>query len=326
MINAIVLNIKSFYRRKTFKNYILLNVIICIFIFFILLVQTYSKNQINLIVNSNDNKTIFINNMDKKEDINSFISNFSSSIEKIEYSVLIDKYQIDENMYQISTDEIDFANDTYGIIINADYKEKSIIIDDLVIENIVYDNNIGNNVIFINQRLAKYFFEKGIGNNSILIVLKDYYDIDKTLNYLKEREIDANSNNTGSSDLMVYSRLYLIIKIILLFLIIVTVITTSFLSYNFLYEQRKDVIIFANLGYTKTNILLNYLVILSLYLLSSYLISFVLILILLCFLFWLKIDLFKCFTKIWFLPLLMILIINASVSTINYLFKIDINK
>lgn len=323
MFDVILFNVKSFYRKKTLKNYLFINFVICVIFFCVLIIQFYCKEHIDTIINCEDNRIIFINDLHSVSEIDNFVNSLKIRIEKVKYNVFIDEYIFDDKSYQISTNNLDFDMNNYGVMINSKNKKDFITIDDLVINNIVYDDFISEDIIIINQKLSKYFIEKGIeGNNSILIYLKDYYDNEEVIKLLKEKGIDANLNNINSNDLIVFSRINRIVNIMLVFLTISVIIILSFVTMNFLYEQKKDIIIYNNLGYAKIRILIIYLITFSFYLIIAYILSVFLVFIIISLSYLIIINLFKIFIKIILFPLLILLGINIVINIGAYFMRI----
>ena len=193
MIKSILLNIRSFKRKKNFKNYMFLNITICILLFIVLIIRSYSQEQINSIVNGKDNRLVFIHNVEKIDLFNDFLGENKGDIDRVNYQISINDYIIDNKKYNISTSDEDMNN---AVMINPSYDNNSIKIDDLQVSDIFYDSSLNEGDIVINNDVAKYLIDKKTkGEKSISFYVKDYYAIENILEKLNDKGISANSNN-----------------------------------------------------------------------------------------------------------------------------------
>lgn len=327
MNDLLKLNIKAFSKTKTFKNYLVINSLLFIIIIFILCLKSYTQININEIVNNKNNRLININNFDSINTLNTFLNEASSYIEKVEYNISKYDYKINDKSYDIYTSDNNLKEDSYYIEINNLSPNQNIIINNKKINNIIYNKELSSNIILVNQKLSKYLFENNfVDEYYITLELNDYYKIDKVFKILRDFKIDANLNNNSNSEVLAYSNLNNILSVLFYIFIISIIVIIFILAITFLSDQKKNLLIYYNIGYTtfhiiKINIITN-IYYLSIIFVKCSILIFVLELILLLF----KINLLPYLLRTILLSVLYFHIINIFIIIIGIIYFVKIKK
>lgn len=255
---------KSFFRKKTTKNYLIIYSFILLAIFVLIFGKEIINNKYNDLYNGS---FITVNEKDyaKIKDINGI----DKSYEALQINV-------DENLY----------NYVY-LIKNELLKDDEIIIAE-------ESKNEEQNVIEIELQEKYYVFNikdysKEINNRNIIYVSKNIYESIKpngkmvyifTLkNWIESKKIDSTiSKKIGVNNYIHYDRgtnnnyeKYLSVLNVLLFtLIVLFIIVLIFTSYNSIQDENKKNIIYYRIGYNKRKLkIYNFAKIFMLLLLSS---------------------------------------------------------
>lgn len=274
MINLIKIHNHLFKNSKTFKVFIIINILLFFLMLGILFTHTYCFFQIDEIINDEYNKNLILEinkNYDKFEEIYKKIQNKVSSIS---FNISIQNQQIGDNYFNIITDYEDFCINKLAIkvpknnIVNEneflDIADVNVIITD-------YDDNI----IYCNQLLSKTLLEKGY-YGTISLYIKDYKDINDIISQFKESNIAINSNNTSNNDLNIYSKVQNNLSGIFAILFILTIAILIFQLVQLFYEQKKAITIYRVIGINLSKIYFLYIYIILLYIVGIYVGNFIL--------------------------------------------------
>ncbi len=323
MNKIIKLNIRSFANKRTFKNYLLINILIFLICFLILITDSYSQNQIKKIINDESNKNINISKYNNFNDVKKFFELNNANIESIYFDARLLDFKIDNSNYDLLSKSEDFDYEHFSIIINSKHYFESFKINNISVENIIYDDSISVNNIYINQKISKKLCEENVANVCyISFNIKDYFTIDKILNSLKDNNIDANLNNNASYTLSSYINIFKIVNIFFIFFIIAFIIITFFTIITFLSEQKDNIKIYVIVGYNFFNIFTIYLINFVVFTIISFLFSVFIFSLFCLVLFIFGLNLFSELIKIIFLPLLIIMIFNIIITFLSISFII----
>lgn len=319
MIDAIKLNIKSFSKKKTFKNYLMINIFLFLFFSLILIIRNFCIEQINSVVNDESNRIINVNDYGTLENFLQFVDANSEDIDNIYYDVNIYDFIIDNKNYFITSSEI--YTEEKNVKVNSKFPKNKITIYDLTLDNIDYDDSLEEDVILINQSVAKYlFYNSYVENSFISFKIKDYYNINKIFSSLNAYNIDANLNTDSSDSLSVYMNINTILKILFIFLIFIVIIVNLFLTITFLYEQKNNIKIYNSIGFNIINIIIIYLCNFIYYIFISYLFTTFIIFFVLLILLAIGYDFIIYFYSILLNPILVFIILNIFITSSCVLF------
>ena len=274
MINLIKIHNHLFKNSKTFKVFIIINILLFFLMLGILFTHTYCFFRIDEIINDEYNKNLILEinkNYDKFEEIYKKIQNKVSSMS---FDISIQNQQIGDNYFNIITDYEDFCINKLAIkvpknnIVNEneflDISDVNVIITD-------YEDNI----IYCNQLLSKTLLEKGY-YGTISLYIKDYKDINNIISQFKESNIAINSNNTSNNDLNIYSKVQNNLLGIFGILFILTIAILIFQLIQLFYEQKKAITIYRVVGINLSKIYFIYIYIILLYIIGIYMSNFIL--------------------------------------------------
>lgn len=274
MINLIKIHNHSFKNTKTFRVFIIINILLFFLMLGILFTHIYCFFRIDEIINDEYNKNLILEinkNYDKFEEIYKKIQNKVSSMS---FDISIQNQQIGDNYFNIITDYEDFYINKLAIkvpknnIVNEneflDISDVNVIITD-------YEDNI----IYCNQLLSKTLLEKGY-YGTINLYIKEYKDINDIISQFKESNIAINSNNTSNNDLNIYSKVQNNLLGIFVILFILTIAILIFQLIQLFYEQKKAITIYRVVGINLSKIYFIYIYIILLYIIGIYMSSFIL--------------------------------------------------
>lgn len=111
----------------------------------------------------------------------------------------------------------------------------------------------------------------------ISFYVNDYYDIESMIEKLEKKGIDCNANDVHLDEVETYNSVNKIMSIIFIFFIGVVIVLMAILNINFLCEQKKDIMIYNNLGYDRFKVLKIYMCTFSYYLIIAYLYSLIIV-------------------------------------------------
>lgn len=247
MISLIKLNIKSILKNKSYKNYIRINTILFSVILVILTIKYYCNREIDKVINLDDYKVINVNSYDNNS-WNEFLESNKDYIKNIRYEVTKYDVIVNDDSYDIRSNEDDFLSNEKAIMINSD---RNIEIKELEIDEVINRDDVLEEVIYVNQELAKYMVDKDYYDELVItIIVNDYDDREMILERLGSLEIDANLNEVDMN-FNVYQRLNKVLNIFLIFLMSLVGIMLVVLTMMCLFEQKKNIMIYYNLGYRK---------------------------------------------------------------------------
>ncbi len=325
MINLIKLNIFSFARKKSFNNYIIINVIILFIMFLLLGVKQYCKSQIDNIVNDGNNKIININSFQAIKDVKTFFEENNETITNIKFDII--NYTISDNNtdYIVNNLEYNDNKSEFFVTSNTDCTIDKIKIGNKKID-VQKSSVVPLEIIYVNQYTASYMCMniKSI-KCSISFELKNYFDADKVFSKMLKHDISGNLNEEISDTIITYKNINSIMTILFLIMITSIIIITIVLAINFLYEERKNILIFNNIGYTIQQITIMYISMFLYFLNIAYFISLIIIPIISIILFFLGEKIIKDYLLTILLPLLILMVINILTITIE-LYLIIKNK
>lgn len=227
---------KSFFRNKTTKNYLIIYTII-LFIFFIL---NFTKNILIEKENISYNGSfIEINSND--------VSNLKNikNIQVIKETIVIKENNLDK-IYLISDDKLQ----NNEIFINENFKDnKNIILnnEEFIVKDYIKDNE---NFIYI----SKFSYDKLKNDNEfrIIVTLKKWHDVDKTILNIKKYYNDVTTHYYLNNDN--YSLFIKIIDVFLSLLILLFVIVFVVTSFHIIEDENVKNKIYYKLGYKKISL------------------------------------------------------------------------
>ena len=285
------LNINSFSRKRTFHNYIIINILLFVFIISTLTIKSYFQSQISIIMNTESNKEINISEYNSKQDLINFFQKYDSKILQVNYNIIVYEYEINNNIYTIYSDST-LDNSDLLISMPKSKKVTKLSIEDLTITHINFNNT--DDVIYVNNQVSEYIFSNlNPDETNISFIAKDYLDINFLIDILESYNIKCHVNDDKSLTLNTYQSFYLIINIFFLLLLVAILLITIFINFNFLKEQKTNIKIYHNIGYSLRKIIYIYLFIFGYYIFVSFLISLILFIIILSILLLIDLNLFK---------------------------------
>lgn len=309
MISAIKSNIIAFLKTKSIKNYFLILELVFISSIIILTIINYCNYKIENFINNESNKVINVQSTKENHFIlDNILKNYS--IKNIEYNLVIPDVVLFDQKYVIMSSS-SFAEDNYAIKISQNLTKKNIKIFNYTISKIIYDENIGSDTIYINQKLSHDIYEDNIGNGLILVELNNYNDVDQMVKDLSNNNIQANKNNDVSESINYYQNIKYVLTIFFTFASIGIFIIITYLNINICMEQKRNMYIYNLLGYPSIYIGIIYILTFSIIMLISYLIA-----ILLTLLFIIPITIIfdymilKAYLTSIYMPLLIMIVIN----------------
>ena len=241
--------IKSFYRKNTTKKYLI--ILMSIFLIF------------NIIIIG---RNYYIEKMNE---------NYSNTF------VLINSYNNDLN-YKVKT-TITY-DDIYYILIDNNLSDsevmipkslnKDIIDNKIDIYNVIFDNVVTTDNypgIFIYMNETKFNLINI--DHSFIILVDDFYHIDKLKNELYEKKYDYNICEISKTNLNIKKNIQ-IFNVLLYLIILIVIIVLIIVIYNVVYNEKNNNKLYNSLGYKKITIVkLVLLKVISL-VIVSYLLSF----------------------------------------------------
>ncbi len=314
-----LVNLKSFMKSKTFHNYLIINILIFSFFFLILSVKNFCNYKLKKVINDDSNKVINISNFENYNSLIEFLNKYQNKITNIEYHINLNNLIINNNDYIVFEDC--FNEDSYSIKVNDKLNIKDLKIEDLTITNIIKDENISENIIYINQKISEYIYKYFPENRLYMsFSVKDYYDITEILNYLQANKIDSNLNIDSTETFSTYIKFSNILDIFFKIFILAIILITFVINFHVINEQKKCIKIYKVIGYKLSNILYIYSLTFLILLLSNFIISSLLFLIICLLLLIVKINFFTDFINNGLFILLINILINCLTNIIGLIF------
>ena len=242
-----------FRKRKTYKNYILINVIILLTIFIVLFIMNYTKNEINKLINEEKNKIITITKVADREKLFNYIIN-SNKIDEYNISFYQENVGTKNGIYILNDYFNDTKYDDYVIYTSVNNNFNQVIIDNFVINNIKYIDNVDNNVLYCNKALSKDLFINNIVDGIITLTIKNYKDVDDIINYLQINNNQVFHNESKSANIDAYEKLNKNFNIFFYIEVFLTLIISIYIYINILFEEKRNIKIFSIIGYNTNQI------------------------------------------------------------------------
>ena len=139
--------------------------------------MNYTKNEIDKLINSEKNKTITITKIINREKLFNYITN-NNKIDKYNISFYQENIQTEKGTYNLSDYFDEKRYDEYIIYSSNNNNFNQIIINNFVIHNIKYVNNIDSNTLYCSQKLSEYLFINNIIDGTITLTIKNYNVVD----------------------------------------------------------------------------------------------------------------------------------------------------
>lgn len=263
MNRLIIKNIIAFKNNHTFKNFIMINSIIFIFLAMILFVMCYCENNINEALDAESSKTIYINDSKKYSAIEKILEKNNKLINEIYYDIYVENYKIDNQIFNIITTDYLFNENTNSLKINSKWQD-NIKISIVNLNDIVYDKEIEEDYIYINQHLAKELIKNKEMDALIKVVLNKQLNVKKVLNQLLEKDIDASVGEMNFH-IETYQNFYDVLQILFMIFIICNIIIIFFITFSNVRTQNQNIYIMKACGY-------NYLKIINIYNLTLFIV------------------------------------------------------
>ena len=274
MINLIKTHNHLFKNSKTFKVFIIINILLFFLMLGILFTHTYCFFRIDEIINDEYNKNLILEinkNYDKFEEIYKKIQNKVSSMS---FDISIQNQKIGDNYFNIITDYEDFCINKLAIKVPKDSYFNQDIFLDINDVNVITTNDEGN-IIYCNQLLSKILLQKGF-HGIISLYVKNYKDISDISTQFSENSITVNSNNVSGNNLSIYSKVQKNLQDIFVILFILTIVILIFQLIQLFYEQKKTIYIYRVVGINLSKIYILYIYTTLLYTIGIYIINFIL--------------------------------------------------
>ena len=309
-----------FRKRKTYKNYILINVIILLTIFIVLFIMNYTKNEINKLINEEKNKIITITKVADREKLFNYIIN-SNKIDEYNISFYQENVGTKNGIYILNDYFNDTKYDDYVIYTSVNNNFNQVIIDNFVINNIKYIDNVDNNVLYCNKALSKDLFINNIVDGIITLTIKNYKDVDDIINYLQINNNQVFHNESKSANIDAYEKLNKNFNIFFYIEVFLTLIISIYIYINILFEEKRNIKIFSIIGYN-TNQISNiyYFLFIRILFLLWFICSIFELILSFIFEIILNIDIINIFFISSFLTLIIVLVINFLLITLGLKF------
>lgn len=248
---------KIFHSKKTYKNYLIINIVIVLSISIILLIKYYTNNEIEALINSEKNRIINITKTkNKSKFIDYIISN--NKIEEYNINLFEENYKTDKGNFNLRTinENIDIEEkQEFIIFISKDHNFNSVTINNIEIYKVKYLDNIDDDTIYCNKSLATELYKENI-SATVLIKAKNYKDIDIIIKELNNIGTEASHNEGETTSIDYYSKLNKNLTIFFYIEIALIILITIYLYINVLIEEEKSIRIFDTLGYNFKQIIL----------------------------------------------------------------------
>lgn len=276
MIKILKINLKSFSKEKTFKNFVIILFFMIFSIFVILLYNKRINDNYTKLINDESNRIIYIEDMSHYKFVNQFINENKNNFEELVYSSYITNFEFSNNIYDvICIDE--FSENDYEIKSNID--DMYIKLFDLKAKN-YYDKTLINTIV-INRKISKYLFENKfdlLTSYSIEIKVDNYYKYIDYVNFLFDNNIEYRENVNINENINIIENNRKIVEIFMLIFAVIFIIVDLFLVKSVLNYDKKNIVIYRITGLSIFKIVLIYF---CTYLLHILIISFLFLL--LCF-------------------------------------------
>ncbi len=247
MINVCKEILKIFKRDKLYKNFIKSNILIFVFIILLSSFNIYFNYKIEHFINEETKKQIYIYDLENKDILNDFKKEYSKYIDRIFY--IIETFEtIDNKEYNLSTDLLDFNTNKASIRINSKNDIKKI--QNVMVEEVIIDDYLPENLIYLNQNLIEQLVQNNYKTNSIVIDINDYYKIDALEENLISKGANANKSIENDSDINTYFDVQHSLTLFTYMFSILSLILIIYLSISFISSQERDIMIMNVLGYS----------------------------------------------------------------------------
>ena len=290
MNKLLLLNIKSIKKNIKFKNLCLVNFLIVLLIFILIFINIFNSNLIDKIINDQNNRNFIIDSFKDKNDLDEFLDNNKYLFETVSYDVYtsLDGYYISSNGL--------FNENSFSIILNS--KNKNIKFKDFRVDKIITNDEVRDNMIFINQKLSKYIFDNNLYDSFLIsFTVKDYFKINEMYNQLDKYNITANLNSDSISTYNMYVNINNILNILFIVLLFFIILLLFILNFLFLKEEEKNIYLYNVLGMFKNKIIYIYVISYYMYIFIIYSLFLFIFLILFFILDEFNIILFSIFLK-----------------------------
>ncbi len=270
-----MLFLKSFFRQKNIKIYIIIFSIVITFLFFSISIKNYYIALVN--ENYSDSYLEFNYLLNKKEEIES-IDNIDKVLECLTVSM-------DNNTYYfIANNELELDN--FEIAVEKNIIDNITVGDEILIpieeQNVnfniksIFENAYGFNTLYINYNTFIYLEDiLHPSETTYRVILKNWNKIDKTIekieNQFHTQNIQSFLNKKENIDLGSIIFLYNVISIVFLIVFLIVFVVTYF---NILSDEKKKNKLYHCIGYNNSKLVLINFTKLALLTLCSLIISF----------------------------------------------------
>ncbi len=215
--------------------------------------MNYTKNEIDKLINSEKNKTITITKIINREKLFNYITN-NNKIDKYNISFYQENIQTEKGTYNLSDYFDEKRYDEYIIYSSNNNNFNQIIINNFVIHNIKYVNNIDSNTLYCSQKLSEYLFINNIIDGTITLTIKNYKDVDDIINYLQTNNYRVFHNENQSITIDTYKKLNKNFNLFFHIEIFLIIIITTYIYTNILLEEKRNIKILNIIGYNNNQI------------------------------------------------------------------------
>lgn len=263
MTKIIKLNILSFCRKKTFKNYMIINTTIILIITILNISKSFITEEISRLINDENNRIINIDNYEDKNKLTHFFNENKDKINNIEYYIEDYSIKIDGLSYLIST--TDNKEEKYYAASNINYKSDDITIGSVKI-NLKKSNDIPEDEIHVNQYTSSYICNN-IDTSECLISfeLKNYFDEKIIFKEMEKYNIEGNFNESINNTIKLYQNINSILFVTNFLITTVFILISIIMNINFIIENKNNIIIYRNVGYKKNIVILLYIITIMFY-------------------------------------------------------------
>ena len=211
MSEFILKNFQMIVHNNKFKNYVIIYFVIFCILFGIIVAMIINNNEFMRLINDETNRNIIITDYEKFSDVQEILNFYDEDLVKVEYSILEYNFVIDNEKYNLSAMD-SFNEEEYSAKVH--FGKPLFKINDLDISKTIYDSNLDKNQIVVNQKLAKYLYEKKyIKNITIILEIENYFKIDEISKKIETYHITYNKNNDISENLIANKSLQYIMNI-----------------------------------------------------------------------------------------------------------------
>ncbi len=270
MSEFILKNFQMIVHNNKFKNYVIIYFVIFCILFGIIVAMIINNNEFMRLINDETNRNIIITDYEKFSDVQEILNFYDEDLVKVEYSILEYNFVIDNEKYNLSAMD-SFNEEEYSAKVH--FGKPLFKINDLDISKTIYDSNLDKNQIVVNQKLAKYLYEKKyIKNITIILEIENYFKIDEISKKIETYHITYNKNNDISENLIANKSLQYIMNIFFMGTLVIMIVIIILFSIIFMFEKKKELKVFHSVGYAYSFLIMIYILNVSSLLLMIYLI------------------------------------------------------